>query len=70
MVSENDNHKPPVVLDERRGMAAQKATDSRRRESKVQADQELLRPGQPELEKNLFVGPAKSWEEAADKAAI
>ena len=51
MVSENDNHKPPVVLDERRGMAAQKATDSRRRESKVQADQELLRPGQPELEK-------------------
>jgi hypothetical protein len=69
MMSENDNQKPPVILDEHRGMAAQKATNIRRHESDVRADQESLRLGQSELEKNLFAGPATNWQQAADKAA-
>src|SRR4051794_4607056 len=40
ILSDNDNSKPTVVLDEHRGMAAQKATDARRHDSDVQADQE------------------------------
>lgn len=69
MMSENSNQKPPVILDEHRGMAAQKATNIRRNESDVRADQESLRLGQSELEKNLFAGPATNWQQAAEKAA-
>ena len=67
-MSENDNQKPPVLLDAHRGMAAQKATDIRRHESSVRADQESLRLGQSELEKHLFAGPATNWEQVAEKA--
>ena len=40
----------PVDLDERRGMAAQRSTESRRRLHKVQADQAALRNRQEEFE--------------------
>jgi len=60
---------PAVVLDEHRGMTAQKETDARRHQSGVQADQAALRQEQASLERQLFSGPAASWTEAADKAA-
>ena len=59
---------PAVVLDEHRGMTAQKETDARRHQSGVQADQEALRQDQASLEKHLFSGPATTWPEAAEKA--
>lgn len=59
----------PVDLDDRRGMAAQKETESRRqRLQEFQADQEALRRRQEELEKFLLAAPAETWPEAAAKA--
>lgn len=59
----------PVDLDERRGMAAQKATELRReRLHEFQADQAALRRRQEELEKLLLAAPAETWPEAAAKA--
>ncbi len=58
----------PVVLDERRGMAAQKATEIRRRLADVEAEQAALRRRQAELERHFLAGPSASWEEAAEKA--
>jgi hypothetical protein len=58
----------PVVLDHRRGMAAQKATEIRRRLAEVRADQAALRERQAELERVLAAAPARTWEEAAEKA--
>lgn len=58
----------PVVLDERRGMAAQKATELRRRLAAVAAEQEALRERQAELERALLAEPAVTWEDAAEKA--
>lgn len=60
---------PTVVLDQHRGMTAQKETDARRYQSGVQADQEALRQDHATLEKHLFSGPAATWTEAAEKAA-
>jgi hypothetical protein len=69
-MSDNDNQNPPVVvLDEHRGLAAQKATDNRRHASGVEADQEALRRGRAELEEVLFAAPARNWPEAAERAA-
>jgi len=82
-VSENDNERPDrkraeqpklavtpaVVLDEHRGMTAQKETDARREQSDVQADQQTRREDQASLEKFLFSGPAMSWPEAVEKIA-
>ena len=65
---DNDNKKPPVVLDEHRGMASQKETDARRHRSEVEADQAALRHSQAELEKFLFAVPAANWPDAAKKA--
>lgn len=59
---------PPVALDDRRGMAAQKATELRRRLELVAADQESLRLRQAELEKFMLAAPASDWPEAAEKA--
>jgi hypothetical protein len=59
----------PVDLDDRRGMAAQKATEIRRqRLLEFQADQAALRRRQEELEKLLLAAPAETWSEAAAKA--
>jgi hypothetical protein len=58
----------PIVLDERRGMAAQQATEIRRRLAEVEADQSALRVRRTELEKVLLAAPARDWPEAAEKA--
>jgi hypothetical protein len=58
----------PVELDQHRGMAAQKATDLRRRFAEVAANERALRAAQDELEAQLIAAPALNWEEAADKA--
>jgi hypothetical protein len=58
----------PIVLDEHRGMAAQQATEIRRRLADVEADQAALRERRTELEKFLLVAPASTWLEAAEKA--
>lgn len=65
---DNDNPEPPVVLDEHRGMAAQKATDERRSSAGVEADQAATRQAQAELEQFLFRTPATTWSEAAERA--
>ena len=61
----NDN---PTMLDEHRGMAAQKATEIRRRLAEVAADQVALRRRRTELEKFLLAAPAVTWADAAEKA--
>ena len=58
----------PIVLDEHRGMAAQQATEIRRRLAEVEADQAALRARRTELEKFLIAAPASTWREAAEKA--
>jgi hypothetical protein len=58
----------PIVLDEHRGMAAQEATEIRRRLAEVEADQAALRERRTELEKFLLAAPAPAWLEAAEKA--
>ena len=75
VLSDNDNDKqktagvPTLVLDEHRGMIAQKEIDARRQQSAVVADQHALRESQTVLEKHLFARPAATWPEAAEKAA-
>lgn len=58
----------PIALDAHRGIAAQEATEIRRRLSEVEADQVALRLRQAELEKFLVAAPAQTWREAAEKA--
>lgn len=59
----------PVDLDQRRGMAAQKATELRRQQlENFQAQQAALSRRQRELETLLQSEPAASWPEAAAKA--
>jgi hypothetical protein len=58
----------PVALDEHRGMAAQRATQIRRRLANVEVDQAALRERRTELEKFLLAAPALTWREAAEKA--
>jgi hypothetical protein len=60
--------KQTIDLDLHRGMAAQKATELRRLLSEVEANQELLRIRQTELEEQLLAAPALTWVDAADKA--
>ena len=58
-----------VDLDEHRGMAAQKATETRRqRLQQFHAEQAALRRRQEELETPLLAAPAETWLEAAAKA--
>jgi hypothetical protein len=57
-----------VELDQRRGMAAQKATKLRRLLADVEANAQALRVRQEELESHLLAAPAKNWHEAAEKA--
>ena len=58
----------PIVLDDRRGMAAQRATEIRRHLAEVRADQAALCERQAELEKVMAAAPAQTWAEAAEKA--
>jgi SpoVK/Ycf46/Vps4 family AAA+-type ATPase len=58
----------PVELDEHRGMAAQKSTETRRRLREVEADQLALRYRQQEFERHAVIAPSTSWPEVAEKA--
>jgi|GEM_PF-320897 len=59
----------PIALDDRRGMAAQKATVIRREQLRqFQADQRALQRRQEELEALLLAAPAETWPAAAAKA--
>ena len=58
----------PIQLDEHRGMAAQRATEMRRRLTEVEADQAALRRRQAAFEAFLAAAPAQTWPEAAEKA--
>ena len=58
----------PDVLDEHRGMAAQKATEIRRQLAEVEAQQTALQQRQAELEKFLLAAPSATWDEVAEKA--
>jgi hypothetical protein len=70
-----DSKKAPAMtdktidLDQRRGMAAQKATELRRLLADVQAKDKELRRRQDELEAHLVAAPAANWQEAAEKAS-
>ena len=57
----------PIELDERRGLAALKATGSRRLLAHVEANERVLRARHDELEAELIAAPAASWQEAAEK---
>lgn len=59
----------PVELDERRGMAAQKSTEIRRRLHDVEADQAALRRRQEEFEGHAVAAPSTTWPEVAIKAS-
>jgi hypothetical protein len=56
-----------VELDQRRGMAARKATELRRLLLEVKANEQALRSRQDELELQLLAAPAATWEDAAEK---
>jgi hypothetical protein len=58
----------PVDLDEHRGMAAQKSTETRRRLHEVRADQAALRGRQDEFERYAVAAPSATWAEASAKA--
>lgn len=58
----------PIDLDQHRGMAAQKATSSRRLLAQVESNERALRQRREELEVHLIAAPAANWVEAAEKA--
>ena len=60
-------NEPPIELDKRRGMAAQKATDIRRILADVEANAKLLRDKQGAVEIQILAAPAASWLEAVAK---
>jgi hypothetical protein len=72
-MGDNDNRQQggprPVVLDEHRGLVAQRDIDARRQETAVHADHEALRERQALLEKHLFANSATTWMEVAEKCA-
>ena len=57
-----------IELDQRRGLAAQKATSSRRLLAEVEANERTLRQRRDLLESHLIAAPAANWAEAAEKA--
>jgi hypothetical protein len=58
----------PIDLDQRRGMSAQRATESRRLISEVEAHEAKLQRLRTEAEEQFLALPAATWDEAADKA--
>ncbi|WP_207477917.1 hypothetical protein [Arenibaculum pallidiluteum] len=59
----------PIELDARRGLAGRKATETRREERAVAADQAAIRQRQDELEAALMAEPAANWPDLAAKAS-
>lgn len=57
-----------IDLDKHRGMAAQKATETRRLIAEVEAQGRALRLRQERLEVQLVAAPAETWSEAVEKA--
>jgi hypothetical protein len=57
-----------ILLDGRRGMMAQKATNIRRLVAEVEANQKQLRQRQEEIEAQLTAVPAHTWYDASEKA--
>jgi hypothetical protein len=57
-----------IDLDQHRGMAAQQATDQRRLQPAVEANEASLRKTQAEIEQRLLSAPAENWLQAAEKA--
>jgi hypothetical protein len=58
----------PIWLDQRRGIAAQKALELRRLGAEVAAVQATLRRRRKARESRLVTAPAVSWAETAEKA--
>lgn len=58
----------PIDLDQRRGLSAQRATESRRLISEVEAHEAKLHRLRAEAEAQFLALPAATWEEAAGKA--
>jgi hypothetical protein len=58
----------PIDLDQRRGLSAQRATESRRLISEVEAHEAKLHQLRAEAEEQFLASPAATWEEAAVKA--
>lgn len=59
---------PPITLDSRRGMIAQKATELRRLQTEVEANEQMLRDRHDELQARLVASPAENWSAAGEKA--
>lgn len=57
-----------IDLDQRRGLSAQRATESRRLISEVEAHEAKLHRLRAEAEEQFLALPAATWEEAAAKA--
>ena len=49
-------------------MIAQKATELRRLQSEVEANEQVLRERHEELQARLLASPAENWPDAAEKA--
>ena len=60
----------PVQLDEHRGMAAQKSTETRPRSLEVLADHVALLGRQEEFERHAVSAPSTTWCEVAEKATF
>ena len=58
-----------IELDQRRGMAAQKATEVRRLIAEVETDERALRLRQKAMEAQLAAAPSANWSDAAHKAS-
>ncbi len=58
----------PIALDEHRGMAAQRATEIRRRLAHVEVDRAAVQERRGDLEKFLLTAPGTTWGEASEKA--
>ena len=57
-----------IDLDKHRGLAAQKATETRRLLADVEADAQAVKSRQAAMESNLSAKPARTWKDAAKKA--
>lgn len=63
-----DGAGPPVDLDARRGMAAQRDTEDRRHSAEVQEDEAARRLRQDDLADAMASAPSEDWPDVAEKA--